>query len=34
AINFSLMKRSGIGKVFAFDYHYSIFGFEKIPPFY
>lgn len=33
AINFSLIKRSGIGKVFAFDYHYSLFGFAKIPPF-
>ena len=34
AINFSLMKRKGILKAFAFDKHYSIFGFEKIPPFY
>lgn len=34
AINFSLMKRKGILKAFAFDKHYSIFGFEKIPLIY
>ena len=31
AANFSLMKRYGIGKAFAFDEHYNVFGFEKIP---
>jgi predicted nucleic acid-binding protein len=31
AINFSVMKRVGIGKAFSFDAHFQIFGFEKIP---
>ena len=34
AINFSIMKRYGIGKAFTFDKHYQTFGFAKIPPFY
>lgn len=34
AINFAIMKRVGIFKAFTFDHHYSVFGFQKIPPFF
>ncbi|MEW6231626.1 MAG: PIN domain-containing protein [Chloroflexota bacterium] len=34
AISFAIMKRLGIGKAFAFDWHFRLIGFVTIPPFY
>ena len=33
ALNLAIMKRIGIFKAFAFDYHYTILGFVTLPPF-
>jgi predicted nucleic acid-binding protein len=33
AISFAVMKRLGIGKAFAFDWHFRLIGFVTIPPF-
>jgi len=32
AINFAMMKRMGIDKAFAFDWHYRLLGFVTVPP--
>lgn len=32
AINFAIMKRMGIRKAFAFDWHYRLLGFVTVPP--
>jgi predicted nucleic acid-binding protein len=32
AISFAVMKRMGIGSAFTFDRHFTILGFNKIPP--
>ena len=34
AINFAIMKRTGLVKAFAFDKDYTIVGFQRIPPYY
>jgi hypothetical protein len=34
AISFAVLKRLGIGKAFAFDWHFRLLGFVTIPPFY
>lgn len=34
AISFAVMKRLGISKAFAFDWHFRLIGFVTIPPFY
>lgn len=33
-ISFAVMKRLGIGKAFAFDWHFRLLGFVTMPPFY
>jgi len=34
AISFAVMKRLGIGKAFAFDWHFRLIGFTTVPPLY